>query len=113
MWSSLTSLGSIPVLRCLVLFNGTNYHDCVPHMRRHMRGLRLWNFLTEELPCPPSPSAPTQPVITKKASAGEKEVLLVDYDDRMTSYESQFCAYKTWLDEDARAGLVLVASMED
>jgi hypothetical protein len=31
----------------------------------------------------------------------------------LTSYESQFHAYMTWLDEDARAGLVLTASMED
>jgi hypothetical protein len=31
----------------------------------------------------------------------------------MTSYESQFHAYMTWLDEDARAGSVLIASMED
>jgi hypothetical protein len=29
------------------------------------------------------------------------------------SYESQYSAYRTWLDEDARTGLILVASMED
>jgi hypothetical protein len=28
-------------------------------------------------------------------------------------YELQFHTYKTWLDEDARAGLVLIASMEN
>jgi hypothetical protein len=52
-------------------------------------------------------------VISEKTTAAEKEVLIVDYDDCMSSYESQFHAYMTWLDEDAAASLVLVASMED
>jgi hypothetical protein len=96
-----------------VLFNGINYRDWIPHMRLHMRGLHLWNFLTGELPCPPSPSAPDQPVISEKTTTAEKERLLADYEDRLTSYESQFHAYMTWLDDDARAGSVLTASMED
>jgi hypothetical protein len=100
--------GHVPVLRCLVLFNGTNYRDWVPRMR----GL-LWDFLTGELPCPPSPSAPARPVISEKTTAAEKERLLADYEDRLASYESQFHTYRTWLDEDARAGSVLTASMED
>jgi hypothetical protein len=41
MVSSSTFSGPVPVLRCPVLFIGTNYHDWVPHMRLHMRGLRL------------------------------------------------------------------------
>jgi hypothetical protein len=82
-------------------------------MRLHMCGLRLRDFLSGELLCSPSPSTPTQPVITEKTIAAENEVLLANYDDRLASYESQFRAYKTWLDEDARAGLVLVASMEN
>jgi hypothetical protein len=82
-------------------------------MHLHMRGLRLWNFLTGELPCLPSPSTPAQPVISKKTTAAEKERLLADYEDRLTSYKSQFHAYRTWLDEDARAGSVLTASMEN
>jgi hypothetical protein len=77
-----------------------------------MRGLQLWDFLTGELPCPSSPSAPAQPVISEKTTTAE-EKLLTDYEDRLASYESQFHAYKTWLDEDARAGSVLTASMED
>jgi hypothetical protein len=36
-----TSSSSIPVLRCLVLFNGTNYRDWLPRMCLHMCGLRL------------------------------------------------------------------------
>jgi hypothetical protein len=49
----------------------------------------------------------------EKTMTAEKEMLIVDYDDRMSSYESQYSDYKTWLDEDAWAGSVLVASMED
>jgi hypothetical protein len=49
-----TSSRPVPVLRCSVLFNGTNYYDWVPRMRLHMRGFQLWDFLTSELPCPPS-----------------------------------------------------------
>jgi hypothetical protein len=52
-------------------------------------------------------------VISEKTTAAEKERLIADYDDRLASYESQFRAYRTWLNEDARAGSVLTASMED
>jgi hypothetical protein len=72
------------VLRCSMLFNGTNYCDWVPHMRLHMRGLRLWDFLTSELPCPSLSSTPAQPVIMENTITTEKEVLLADYDDRMS-----------------------------
>jgi hypothetical protein len=111
MGSSSTSSGSVSVLRCSVLFNSTNYHDWVPRMRLHMHELRLWDFLTGELPCPPSPSAPAHLVISEKTPAAEKEKLLGDYEERLASYETRFHA--TWLDEDARAGSVLTASMED
>jgi hypothetical protein len=52
-------------------------------------------------------------VIIEKTTAAEKEKFLTDYEDRLASYESQFHTYKTWLDEDARDGSVLTASMED
>jgi hypothetical protein len=52
-------------------------------------------------------------VISEKTTTAEKEKLLANYEDRLASYESQFHAYRTWLDEDARAGSVLIASMED
>jgi hypothetical protein len=94
-------------------FNDTNYHDWVTRMRLHMRGLQLWDFRTGELPYLPSPSAPAQPVISKKTTAAEKERLIADYDYRLALYESQFHAYKTWLHEDARTGSVLTASMDD
>jgi hypothetical protein len=53
-----------------------------------MRGLRLWDFLTGELPCPSSPLAPAQHVISEKTTAAEKEKLLADYEDRLASHES-------------------------
>ena len=37
---------------------------------------------------------------------------LADYDDAMESYTTQFNAYRTWIDEDARASAIIVASME-
>jgi hypothetical protein len=52
-------------------------------------------------------------VISKKTTTAEKEQLLAYFEDRLASYESHFHAYKTWLDKDARAGSVLIASMED
>jgi hypothetical protein len=85
MSSSSTFSGSTPVLRCPVLFNGTNYDDWVPRIHFHMRGLRLCDFLTGELPCPPRPSALAEPVITDKTTTAEKEKLFADYEDHLAS----------------------------
>jgi hypothetical protein len=52
-------------------------------------------------------------VILEKTTAVKKEWLLTDYEDHVASYESQFYAYRTWLDEDARTGSILTDSMED
>jgi uncharacterized protein (DUF1015 family) len=52
-------------------------------------------------------------MISEETTAAEKERLIADYDDRLASYESQFCVYRTSLDENARAGSVLTTSMED
>jgi len=113
MSSSVPSSGGVQITRCPVLFNGTNYRDWVPRLRWHMRGLRLWEFLTGDIPCPPPPSVPVRPIISDKATDAEKTKLLDEYDASMESYASQFAAYRTWLDEDARAGAVLAASMEE
>jgi hypothetical protein len=74
---------------------------------------RLWDFLMGELLCPPRPSAPAEPVISENTTAAEKEKLLDDYKNHLASHESLFHAYRTWLDEVARAGSVLTASMKD
>jgi hypothetical protein len=52
-------------------------------------------------------------VTIEKTTSAEKEKLLSNYEDRLASYESQFHAYMTLLDEDVRAGSVLTTSMED
>jgi fructose 1,6-bisphosphatase len=52
-------------------------------------------------------------MIMEKTTAAKQETLIVNYDDRMTSQGSQYSAYRIWLDEDAWAGLILLASMED
>jgi hypothetical protein len=76
------------MLQCLMFFNGTNYRDWVSYTCLHMHGLQFWDFLTDELSCPPSPSASTQLVISEKTTAAEKKRLIADYDDRLNSYES-------------------------
>ncbi|WVZ52521.1 hypothetical protein U9M48_003569 [Paspalum notatum var. saurae] len=95
----------ILVLRCLLLFDVTNYRAWVPSMRWHMRGLHLWEFLTGELPYPPLPQARVGPEVPKK--------ILASFDDLMVSYESQFSAHRLWLDEDARSGSILTTTIED
>jgi hypothetical protein len=57
-------------------------------MHLHIRGLRLWDFLMGEFPCLPRPSIPAESVLTEKTTTAEKERLIADYEDRLTSYES-------------------------
>jgi uncharacterized protein (DUF1015 family) len=52
-------------------------------------------------------------MIVEKTITTKKEKLLANYEDRLAPYKSQFHVYRTWLDEDARIGSVLTASMED
>ena len=111
--SSILSVGGVQITQCPVLFNGTNYHDCVPRLRWHMCGFRLWEFLIGDIHCPPLLVVPVKPTIPDKATDDVKTKLFDDYDASMESYVSQFAAYMTWLDEDARAGAVLTASMEE
>ncbi|WVZ94245.1 hypothetical protein U9M48_040156 [Paspalum notatum var. saurae] len=51
-------------------------------------------------------------MIPEKAIDEAKKELLDEFADLLKSYESQFSAYRCWLDEDARAGSILTASME-
>jgi hypothetical protein len=81
-------------------------------MQWNMRDLRLWEFLSGELPCPALPDRPVQLVIPPEKSEEEQKKLHKAYDDDMASYMSHFWDYRTWLDEDARARAVLVANME-
>jgi len=110
---SVPSSGGVQITRCPVLFIGTNYRDWVPRLRWHMRGLRLWEFLTGDISCPLAPIVPARPTIPDNAIDAVKTKLVDEYDASMESYVSQFTTYRAWLDEDARAGAVLAASMEE
>ena len=110
---SVPSSGGMQITRCPVLFNGTNYRAWVPRFRWHMRGLRLWEFITGDIPCPSPPVVPVKPTIPDKTTDDVKTKMLDDYDASMESYVSQFATYRAWLDEDARASAVLAASMEE
>ncbi|KAF2944957.1 hypothetical protein DAI22_02g181700 [Oryza sativa Japonica Group] len=81
-------------------------------MRLHMRGQRLWDVLSGELPCPLCPIAPTMPSLASQATDDDRAKAKEQFDDAMENYQSQFALYKAWLDEDARASAILVASME-
>jgi hypothetical protein len=109
MGSSSTSSGSVPVLRCPVLFDGINYRA---GSRACVCTCVVFDFGIFSRASFHAHLVPAEPVITEKSTTA-KEKLLADYEDHLASYESQFHAYRTWLDEDARVGSVLTASMED
>ncbi|CAM8997492.1 unnamed protein product [Rhodiola kirilowii] len=102
--SSLVSTGTV--------FNGTNFAEWIHHMRLHMRGQRLLDFLTGELPCPPCPTPPTMLVLPADVSAEVKQKASAEFDDAMESFHNQYTTFRTWMDEDARASSIIVASME-
>ena len=77
-------------------------------MRLHMRGQRLWDVLSGELPCPLCPIAPTMPSLASQATDDDDRAKAKEqFDDAMENYQSQFALYKAWLDEDARASALL------
>uniref|UniRef100_J3LW87 Uncharacterized protein n=1 Tax=Oryza brachyantha TaxID=4533 RepID=J3LW87_ORYBR len=82
------------------------------HMHLHMRGQRLGDILCDEIPCPLCPVAPDLPILPREASDAARATAHGWYDDSMENYQTQFDLYKAWLDEDARASAILVASME-
>jgi hypothetical protein len=56
-----------------------------------MCGLRIWEFITGDIPCPPPPVVPVKPTIPAKATDAEKTKILEDYDASMESYASVCC----------------------
>ena len=107
-----SSSGTVSVPRCPVIFDGLNYQDWFQHMRLHMRGRRLWDFLTGKLPCPPRPVPPVEPVLLKDASEDIRKETFDAFEDVMETFQTRYAAYKTWIDEDVYASAILVASME-
>ena len=53
-----------------------------------MRGIRLWEFITGDIPCPPPPVVLVKSTIPDKATDAEKTKILDDYDASMESYAS-------------------------
>lgn len=105
-------MGIVSVPCCPVIFDGLNYRDCFQHMHLHMRCQRLWEFLTSELPCPPRPAPPAEPVLPKDASKDAHTKALEVFENGIETFQTQYATYKTWIDEDAHASAILVANME-
>jgi hypothetical protein len=127
----MSSSGYVAIPRCPVIFDGANYPDSAAFMRVHMRGLRLWGVLSDEVSCPPRPVAPTVPVAPppvalapdatqadKDAAKSADDTALADYDRKVqdhftavATYRLDLTEYTQWIDEDARAAAVLTSSV--
>jgi len=127
----MSSSGYVAVPRCSVIFDGTNYAEFVGFIRIHMRGLLLWGVLSGEVPCPPCPVAPVAPtppvppVLAADASQADRDTAkalddaAVDaydqqvsaYSDALAVYRDDLSAYTQWCNDDARAAVVLTASV--
>src|SRR4051812_28076519 len=126
-----SSSGYVAIPRCPVIFDGANYPDFAVFMRVHMRGLRLWGELSDEVsypPCPPAPVAPLPPTPivlgantfqeAKDAAQSADDTAVATYDLKFKQYSSDLEAYRhaltaytQWVDEDARAAAVLTSSV--
>ena len=62
--------------------------------------------------CPPRPALPAEPVFPKDAFEDARTKASEVFEDAMEIFQTQNAAYKTWIDEDARAFAILVAIME-
>ena len=127
----MSSLGYVAVPRCSVIFDGTNYAEFAGFMRIHMHGLLLWGVLSREVSCPPCPVAPVAPVppvppvLAAEASQDDRDaakafddaaVAAYDqqvsaYSDALFVYRDDLSAYTQWCNDDARAAVVLTASV--
>lgn len=52
-------------------------------------------------------------MIPEKTTNKKREELLTDYDNHMSSYDSQFSVSRTWFDENAQVDAIFASSMED
>jgi hypothetical protein len=129
--SSSSSSGYLAIPRCPVIFDGANYPDFAAFMHVHMRGLRFWGVLSGEVSYPPRPTAPTAPVPpmpvalapdatqeAKDAAKSADATALAEYDrqvqeysDALATYRVDLTDYTQWIDEDARAAVVLTSSV--
>ena len=89
----MASSGIVSIPRCPVIFDGINFGDFVSHMRIHMRGLRLWGYLSGDFPCPPRPVCPTEPLpvsLPSDAAKTEVDAAKTAYDEAVTAYQDCF-----------------------
>ena len=79
-------------------------------MHLHICGQRLWDFLTSELPCPSRPVPSLELVLSNDVSEDTRKEAYDVFENAIETFQTQYAAYKTWIDEDTSA--ILVASME-
>src|SRR3954471_17216655 len=91
----------VVIPRCPVVFDGANYPDFAALMRVHMRGLRLWGVLSDEVSCPPCPPAPVTPlpptpiVLGADASQEAKDAAQSADDSAIVAYDLKFKQYSS------------------
>lgn len=110
--SGTSSTGIVSVPKPPITFNGVNYREFVQHMRIHLRGQRLWVYLTGERPCPPHPVPPTKPIFPADATEDVQRAAVAAFEDALEEYQTQLHAYEVWNDGDAKASAIVVASIE-
>lgn len=81
-------------------------------MRIHLRGQRLWVYLTGKRPCPPRPVLPTEPIFSANATEDVQRATVAAFEDALEEYQTQLHAYEVWNDGDAKASAIVVASIE-
>ena len=82
-----TTTGAVPVPRCPVIFNGQNYGDWVQHMKLHMRGQRVLEYLTGALPCPLLPTPPAEVVFPDDADDTKQREVLDAFEEATEEYQ--------------------------
>ena len=82
------------------------------HMKLHMRGQRVWEYLTGSLPCPSLPTPPAEVVFPADADDTKQREVLDAFEEATEGYQNQLHLYKQWTDDDARASAILVSSMD-
>ena len=89
------STGYVAVPRCPVIFDGTNYTEFIGFMRIHMRGIRLWGFLSGEVCCPPcpvppvAPTPPTPPALPADAPQAAKDAAKLADEAAIRAYDEK------------------------
>jgi hypothetical protein len=94
------SSGYVAIPRCPVIFDGANYPNFAAFMHVHMRGLRLWGVLFDEVSCPPCPTPPLAPIPLTPLALGADATQAAESADRsaVAMYDLQFQQYSSALE---------------